>query len=362
MIVPRTCGLGARSSALRIWSRAIQERTVRHRIISTKAPAAPARAATAKATARAPVTAPTAATALQGSQLGLSKAKSLNVPLKLLPISVPGRAGIAIQTFFVDTPAGVSEVADRLWAQAPGSGLYADLEGTRLSRHGLLSLLILYSPLARQAFLLDIFTLKSAAFKTKGLRGFSIKQILQSNDYKKAFFDVRNDSDALFHQFGVALRNVEDIQLMENATRPYGPSRNHLHGLAKCLEIVLSSAEKKEWAKSKDAGKALFCPESGGSYAVFNKRPQSPEIMAYCVGDVYYLPRLREKHWKKLSKIWRKRVMEESKARVLQSQQKDYEPHSSKKSKSPWVDESSRAASCRPNGISIVKWNLSLGN
>lgn len=246
--------------------------------------------------------------------------------------------------FFVDTPAGVSAVADRLWAQAPGSELYVDLEGARLSRHGLLSLLILYSPLVRQAFVLDIFTLKTAAFKTKGSSGFNIKQILQSNDYKKAFFDVRNDSDALFHQFGVALRNVEDIQLMENATRPDGPSRNRLHGLAKCLEVVLSSAEKKEWAKSKDAGKALFCPESGGSYAVFNKRPLSPEILAYCVGDVYYLPRLREKHWKKLSKIWRKRVMEESKARVLQSQQKDYAPHSSKRSKSPWVDESSRAA------------------
>ncbi|KAK8011758.1 hypothetical protein PG989_000018 [Apiospora arundinis] len=320
-------------------------------IISTKADAAPTRAATARATARAPVA---AATALQ---LSLGKAKTLNVSPKLSPISVPGRAGLAIQTFFVDTPAGVSEVADRLWAQAPGSDLYADLEGTRLSRHGLVSLLILYSPLARQAFVLDIFTLKSTAFKTKGSRGFNIKQILQSNDYKKTFFDVRNDSGALFHQFGVALRNVEDIQLMEDATRSDGPSRDCLHGLAKCLEIVLSSAEKKEWAKSKDAGKTLFCPESGGSYAVFNKRPLSPEILAYCVGEVYYLPRLREKHWKKLSKIWRKRVMEESKARVLQSQQKDYEPHSSKKSKSPWARDKHREMELEFGELSVEWWD-----
>jgi len=96
-----------------------------HRRVNTKAAAAPARA-----TARAPVA---AATALQSSQLGLGKAKPLNVPPELSPISVPGSAGIAIQTFFVDTPAGVSEVADRLWAQAPGSDLYADLEGARLS-------------------------------------------------------------------------------------------------------------------------------------------------------------------------------------------------------------------------------------
>ncbi|KAK8121624.1 hypothetical protein PG984_010294 [Apiospora sp. TS-2023a] len=318
----------AQPSAFRIWRRAIQEQhTVLHRRVSTKAAATPARAATAKA----PV--PTVATAaLQSSPPGLDKANPANVSPKLSPISVPGRAGIAIQTFYVDTCAGVSEVADRLGAQAPGSELYADIEGWRLSRRGRILLLVIYSPSARQAFVLNIFVLNFAAFRTKGSSGLTIKQILELHVYKKVFSDVRNDSLAFFHQFGVALRNVEDLQLMENATRPDDPSRNH-RGLAECLETVLSSAEKKEWAKSKKAGHALFSRDSGGSYAVFKKRPLSPEILAYCVGDVYYLPRLREKLRGKRSDISRRRVREGSKARVLHSQLEDSKRHSIKNRK-----------------------------
>ncbi|KAK7918033.1 ribonuclease H-like protein [Apiospora marii] len=329
MTMLRISGLGARSSStLRIGSRAIQECTVLHRRVSSTKAAA--NATTARATAaRAPVA---AATTLQSSQ-------PRNVPPKLSPISVPGRAGTAIQTFFVDTPAGVSEVADRLWARKTGgSDLYLDAEGHRLSRHGRMSLLILYSPSLRQAFVLDVFALKRAVFRTKGSRGFTIKQILQSNDYKKAGFDVRNDADALFHQYGVALQNVEDVQLMENALRPGGPSHGWTRGLAECL--------KTEWAGSKDAGKNLFCPKSGGSYAVFNQRPLSPEILAYCVGDVYYLPRLREEYWKQLSKKQKRSVKEKSKARVAQSQ-KDDKPHSTRKkskSNSPRTDEFGRTA------------------
>ncbi|KAK6852904.1 ribonuclease H-like protein [Apiospora arundinis] len=290
MIVPRTFCLGSRRSALRNWSPAIQERkvTVFHRRVGTKATAAPAR----PATARVPMT---AATALQSSQSSLGK------------------------TFFVDTPAGVSEVADHLWAQAPSGDLYVDLEGAPLSRYGSISLLTIYSPRLRQAFRLDVFTLEWDAFKTTGSRGFNIKQILESNTYTKVFFDIRNDSNVLFYHFRVTLRNVEDIQLMKNVTRSDGRSRHNFPGLAKCLKTVLSSREKKGWDKSKGVVNSLFCPKSGVSYVVFKKRPLSPEILAYCVSDVYYLPRLKEKYWNELSETWRGRVMEDSKAQWLQA-------------------------------------------
>lgn len=193
--------------------------------------------------------------------------------------------------------------------------------------------------------MLDIFALRSAAFKTQGSRGGNIEQLLHSNDYKKVFFDVRDDLGVLFHRFGVALRNVEDVQLMENAVRPDA----RLRGLAECLERVLSPAERKERAQSKVAGKGRFRPDSGGSCAVFRKRPPSPETLASCVGDVYYLPRLRETCWKQLSEMGRESVVEESKARVAQSQQKDGKPRSNtekSKSKSPRAgdDQPSRAA------------------
>lgn len=45
------------------------------------------------------------------------------------------------------------------------------------------------------------------------------KDILENENIPKVFFDVRDDFDALFAHFGVALKVVEDIQLMESASR-----------------------------------------------------------------------------------------------------------------------------------------------
>ncbi|KAK8863229.1 3'-5' exonuclease [Apiospora arundinis] len=312
----------ARSSALRMLSIAARKHAVPYpKFASTDA----------VATRNAPVVA-----ALQNSNTAIGEPGGPIIAAlpALSPIQLPGMAR-AIEAFFVDTPAGVSEAADCLWAETRDSCLYVDLEGTKLSRNGSLSLLTIYSPLARRAFVLDVFTLKSVAFDQTGSRECSIRTILESNRYKKAFFDVRNDSDALFYHFGINLNNVEDIQLMENATRRDG-RRHLLAGLSGCMPQALSPAEKIEWVKSKAAGKALFNPKSGGASEVFDVRPLSPEMISYCVGDVYYLPRLREKHWHKLSKGWRRRVIKESKARVLESQQTDYEPHSKDKVKSPW--------------------------
>ncbi|KAK8013951.1 hypothetical protein PG990_007247 [Apiospora arundinis] len=260
----------------------------------------------------------------------------------LSPMRLPRGTAQAVKTFFVDTPAGVAEAADRLWDERGlNRCIYVDLEGVELSRDGTVSLLVLYAPTEREAFVLDVFTLQSAAFATKGPRhGLSIKGILESAEHSKAFFDVRNDSDALFHHFGVALRNVEDLQLTENANRPDG-SRDQLNGLSGCMlaSNVLSRDERSSWKLAKKAGKSLFSPQFGGSFEVFNERPLSPEIISYCVGDVYYLPRLRERHWPRLSNAWKKKVRDASAARVLESQQKDYKSWSIDKAKSPWASE-----------------------
>ncbi|KAK8018769.1 ribonuclease H-like domain-containing protein [Apiospora marii] len=177
-----------------------------------------------------------------------------------------------------------------------------------------------------------------AAFTTKGARDLSIQDILESPERKKAFFDVRNDSDAMYHHYGVRLRGVEDIQLMHNASRGEG-YRNNLSGLSQCMARVLSPAEDVEWANSKRAGRLLFSPDEGGSFDVFNVRPLSPELISYCVGDVYYLPRLRQRNWVFLSDEWKQKVIEETEARVVESHQEDYQPHSPWKTMSPWAAE-----------------------
>ncbi|KAK7992748.1 ribonuclease H-like domain-containing protein [Apiospora saccharicola] len=323
----------ARSSALRCLRIASQERTLLNRRISF----CPVTVATVAAAAL-PVA------AVVGEKLTRGKpGPSTTASSALVPVALPGTSK-EIEAFFVDTPAGVSEVADRLWALAAGDNaddncLYVDLEGVNLCRNGSVSLLILYAPVMRQAFVVDVFTLQAAAFTTKGARSdLSIQDILESAERKKAFFDVRNDSDAMFYHYGVRLRGAEDIQLMHNASRPKG-YRNNLSGLSQCMARVLSPAEGVEWANSKQAGHLLFKPENGGSFDVFNVRPLSPEIISYCVGDVYYLPRLKQRWWAFLSDEWKQKVIEETEARVVKSQQDNFRPHSPDKTRSPWEDE-----------------------
>ncbi|KAK8045474.1 hypothetical protein PG993_005498 [Apiospora rasikravindrae] len=298
-----------------------------------------------KSGSKAVAAAPTAA--LQNLKLRRSKKPGRPLitapPPGFLPLELPGKAK-KIQTFFIDTPAGVSKLADRLWPQAQANGaddncLYVDLEGVELSRDGSVSLLIFYSARLREAFVVDVFLLQAAAFTTKGpTHGVSIQDILESEDCRKAFFDVRKDSDALFYHYGVGLRGCEDLQLVENASRDDG-NRNVISGLRKCMERVLSVREKAEWDSAKAAGKDLFAPDAGGSFEVFNVRPLRPEIISYCVGDVYYLPRLRKAHWNKLSEEWREKVMSETKARIVESQQELYQPHAATNTRGPWEAE-----------------------
>lgn len=319
----------ARSSALRCVRNSTQERTLLNRRISI----CPVTAATAAAAAL-PVA------AVVGEKLARSKpGPSTTASPALSPVALPGTSK-EIEAFFVDTAAGVSEVADRLWALTDDANncLYVDLEGIDLCRYGSVSLLILYAPIMRQAFVVDVFTLQAAAFTTRGARDLSIQDILESAERKKAFFDVRNDSDAIFYHYGVRLRGVEDIQLIHNANRGKA-YRNNLSGLSVCMARVLSPAEYVEWANSKRAGHRLFSPAEGGSYDVFNVRPLSPEIISYCVGDVYYLPRLRQSHWTFLSDEWRQKVIDETEARIVETHQDGYRPHWPGKTRSPWEEE-----------------------
>jgi exonuclease 3'-5' domain-containing protein 1 len=125
-----------------------------------------------------------------------------------------------------------------------------------------------------------------------------LKDILQDEEILKVFFDVRNDSDALFAHFDVALQGIEDVQLMESATRKTTASRKFLTGLTKCVKNnPITSFGRNglaSWKLAKERGERLFKAEHGGSYEVTNRRPIPGDIIPYCVGDVQYLPGLRD--------------------------------------------------------------------
>jgi len=146
-----------------------------------------------------------------------------------------------------------------------------------------------------------------------------LKQILESSTVTKYFFDVRNDSDALFSLYSITLAGVQDIQLMELATRYR--AKTMLGSLAKCIEYDsgMSYAEKSTWLATKSAVHALYSPDRGGSYEIFNERPMRPAMVMYCAQDVQCLPKLVEVYARKMSPLWAKKVSEESERRLRES-------------------------------------------
>lgn len=117
--------------------------------------------------------------------------------------------------------------------------LYVDLEGINLCRHGSISIIQIYQCEQDHVYLIDVHRLGASAFTITSNDGSTtLKSVLENRSIAKAFFDVRNDSDALYTHSKVYLQGVVDIQLMELRTRTH--SKKLLNGLARCLEICFA--------------------------------------------------------------------------------------------------------------------------
>jgi exonuclease 3'-5' domain-containing protein 1 len=268
-----------------------------------------------------------------------------------------------IQIFTAGTTADICNVVDilivaHLQPSAPGSPvMYMDLEGTSLSRHGSISIVTILATSAilptDYVFLIDVHTLGAQAFTTPGTHGQTLQSILQDATKTKVFFDVRNDSDALFAHYGIALAGIEDVQLMESATRPTTQSRRLVAGLTTCIEENLTTpsqtASLTRWKLVKRKGEKLFNPNRGGSYAVFNQRPIPADIIAYCAGDVALLPALRAKLFAQTARQ-RDMIVEQTAKRVLVSQSAGYQPQGPDKATAPWTRAQNQALDALSQG------------
>jgi exonuclease 3'-5' domain-containing protein 1 len=197
-----------------------------------------------------------------------------------------------------DAVRGLLEAIKESPAQPPL--LFLDLEGVKLSRHGSIAIMQILAPARGKVFIVDVHTLNQQAFNTQSPDGTTLKGILESTEIPKVFFDVRNDSDALFHHFKISLKCVIDVQLLELATRPY-PGK-YLQGLSKCVEesTGLTLEERRQWQKVKEDGLNIFDPKRGGKYESFQLRPLPTALLDYCVQDVMLLPKLLINFAKKL--------------------------------------------------------------
>lgn len=255
-----------------------------------------------------------------------------------------------IKTEIIDTTQQIRDLVDWLVLRhAPpvpySPTMYIDLEGVDLCHEGSISILTLATDTGiptRRICLINVHTLGIRAFNTAGVKGKTLKDTLEDAKTPKVFFDVRNDCDALFALFGVALHGVEDVQLVESATRTTTASRKFLSSLTECVKqnccLSIGDRTRTGWKLDKQHGERLFKAEYGGTYNVFNQRPIPKDIVSYCVGDVMHLPEVRSKLWAGTNR-WQDLVLEETKRRFAATQEPGYEPHSPNRALAPWTEE-----------------------
>lgn len=237
----------------------------------------------------------------------------------------------------IDTSEAVAHLVDSLLdLPINPPSLYIDIEGVNLSRLGSVSILQIFVLPRGKTYLVDVHVLKGGAFTTAGATRQTLKDILESVTIPKVFFDVRNDSDALFSHFGIKLECLQDIQLMKLATRTY--SRRYVNGLARCIErdLTMTAYERRQWLEGKDKGRRLFTPELGGSYEVFNSRPLSEEIALYCTQDVKLMPKLWKHYFNKLSPTWARKMEAATKDWIALSHTAGYNGKGKHKALGPW--------------------------
>ncbi|KAF9731452.1 3'-5' exonuclease [Paraphaeosphaeria minitans] len=255
----------------------------------------------------------------------------------------------------VSTVTHLAQVLDRLTLKSTvPPHLYIDIEGINLSRNGTMSIFTLFDRTSKLVYLIDVRylgfaaftthsatckTFKDSAFQVAGAdtapRYVTLKTILECPKIPKVFFDVRNDSDALFSHFGIRLDGVQDLQAMELATRS-GRNRECVNGLARCLRFglvgILTPLQRSQIDTIKNRGSELFDPDKGGSFEVFNQRPLDPVIEKYCMQDVIFLPHLWLRYNKKLwVPFWKFVVASETKKRLEESRSAGYIPQDKKK-------------------------------
>lgn len=150
---------------------------------------------------------------------------------------------------------------------------YFDLEGNNFSRRSTSSLITILVKPQEKVYLIDVTRLKRQTFETKSSSGLTLEDVFQSDDISKVFFNIRNDSDALFSLYDVHIKDFEDLQLQGVASS--SPQQRCVNSLAKCIErdSIIRFADRVAWRRVKEQVRRLFDPELGGSYAIFDKRP-----------------------------------------------------------------------------------------
>ncbi|WZH42255.1 3' 5' exonuclease [Fusarium acuminatum] len=227
----------------------------------------------------------------------------------------------------VNTEAAISELVVTLDRYRPGYAvIFIDIQGVSHSGHETISIMQIYDAAEHVVYLMDVSTLGERCFITPAPARHkrTLKDILENTDVKKAFFDVRNDSKALYTQYGIVLEGVHDIQLMELATRSL--CRGYVSGLATCIarNDTIPAEDVLRWI---NMGGGQFSADFNSAFEDFKQRPFSNGTRRHCPQKFKLLVRLYDHYSSELTPEWKARMVSATKDRVRQSQSAGVDDH-----------------------------------
>jgi ribonuclease D len=184
---------------------------------------------------------------------------------------------------------------DEFRACLPVTEISLDLEGDNLCRDGRITKIQVYMPAKRETFIFDCSSSQLNIEKVVQ----TLKSILSSHSIVKYMFDCRADVDALYHQLGIELNSVIDVQLWEVGFRKCsGQMTRFFNGLKKSLSQYQSSIGI--------SGRELAIKEKFANQ--FNRKDYTlslhdAECVEYMMIDVVYLHKLYELFAPKVARV-----------------------------------------------------------
>lgn len=214
------------------------------------------------------------------------------------------------------TPYGYMPLSEEGRAMAGGGRLMLgiDLEGRDLGNEGTVDILAIYDDDANVTYLFDVCVLQGAAFAREPSGGrWALKDLIEIGGGRGGnivflVYDVRMDSAALFHLYGVRLGGVPQPQpaALDSASASAAARRrpppqygnvydlqiakcclvggDYLIGLAKALALHLSRADYD----ATERGRLMFAPERGGDSGLWAVRPLPRVLIEYCAVTIRY--------------------------------------------------------------------------
>jgi len=170
------------------------------------------------------------------------------------------------------------------------STLSFDTEGISLSRTGTMTLAHAFD--GRKVFIFDLLALGNVLFASTTP---SLKQILESATITKLMYDCRADSDALFHQYGVNMDGVIDLQVVEAIFKLKVLDERPEFWLGLANAVGKYNVERPSWyGELHSYAHALYAPSRGGNPEIWRERPLPDYLLSYCVEDIQCMFKLHK--------------------------------------------------------------------